>query len=345
MRSFSRVVQTYADAHASGNHPKFRAMYARWAIADLADIFSRNRWRGFERDVDTMLWGIETATMSSVSGQLVTITGTTNQKWKGQDVVIPGSVTPHRIIRMNTADSFIVDPPYAGATVASGTQATIRQISLGLPSNFGALIDPVLRDQINSRITSPHEMTNLTRGLWSSGYCHTVHGNNLLIWPPRPTRLYFRYRYLPRDMFEYMNGQALVLSAQPDLAIGTGSLWSTIPNAGVGAVFETHDSIVNGMPISYAISVIEDDRHAVLLDDFTGGPLDLAFPYSISSDLNLPPYLDRCVQAKAEWRAKTKDEGFVARAILAAIGADGASDERIGRSPTQTILSVVSGVR
>lgn len=346
MRSFARVVQAYCDAVGTGLQTDARRRLAQVAAADLNELFATHNWRRYELEVDTYLWGTEDITISSINGELVTFTDTANERWVAQDLIIPGSTTPHTIIRINATNSFIIDPAYSGDTVESGTEATIRQVRCRLPCNFGALLDPVLRDKIESRPTSPHEFAEITRGSWASSFCHSVQGNNLLIWPARSGRLFFRYKFQPTSLFEYgiPSSEAIVYEDNPRFVIGSNSFWTQIPDDGEGSVFESDDSINRGFPESVAVTIINDDDSLTLGADWKT-PFGTAFPYHISTDLDLPTHLTKYVIARSQFQAGKRDERYCYQTLLAAIAADGAIDQRINRVTRSGIVSVISGSR
>lgn len=345
MRSFARVVQTYVDAHAAGSQADRRRVFAQMAATDISELFSSHNWRFAERQVDVALWGTQTVTMTSVSSTLVNVSDTTDEKWVGQDIIISGSTTPHLIMRLNTAGSFIINPAYTGTAIASGTTATIRQIRVGLPIHFGALLDPVLRDSSTSRPTSPEEMTMVMRGTWSSGYCHSVQGKSILVWPAQSGRLYFRYKYVPESPFEYGEGtEAVVKTTEKDLIIGAGALWSQLPDSGYDTVFESTDNISRGMPISYGVVKVLTDTTLRINSDWKS-PLDTSFSYRISTDLNMPQYLDQCVRAKAEWRADKRNHEHFYECVLRAIGADSAIEQRWNRYAEHGTVAMITGTR
>lgn len=345
MRSFSRVVQTYSDSIGAGTQEKDRRRLAQFAAADLNEMFATHNWRHYEREVSVQLWGTTTVTLSSVSGTMVKFTDTADQKWVNQDLILTGDTTPYTIVRINDTNSFIIDPEYTGSSISSGTTATIRQVRCGLPSNFGSLLDPLLRGTITSSWTSPHELAQNLRGNWSSGYCHTVQNNNLILWPAESGQLYFRYKYQPNNLFEYgMGTDAIVQSVNKRDVIGSGTYWTQIPDSGTGAIFESHDNITRGFPVSHVITKIHDDDLLTLNTDWKT-PIGTAFPYMISSDLDLPPYLVQYMIVRGQYHAGKRNKAHVYQTLLAAMGADSAIQQRITRTAQQGVISVVSGSR
>lgn len=327
MKSFSRVVQSYIEAAGGGGGDQKRRICAQWARADLADLFSRRNWRFYERTHEETLWGTETVTISSVSGTLATITGATDNDWVDQDIVLGGS--PYRIVAINTSGtggSLRIYPTYGGSAVAPGTSATIRQVRIDLPTNFGSMLDFVQRGSSRSYARSPSVLTELLRRGGLAGNSHAIQGDKLLIWPTGSERLFFRYSYLPANPYEYGEGSATVLTRELDLVNGSGTQWKILPKDMTDAVFETTENITRGHPQSFEVSAVLSNTSLRLLDNFNG-TLDTAFDYKISTDLDLPGYMDAWVYAKADWRAGKRDEGFVERTYQRAASADHPSDE------------------
>jgi hypothetical protein len=335
MRSFARVVQLYARRRGGNSNPDDRAIYAQEAAADLQELFGCHLWPFFERSYDVDLWGTETADVASVSGTLVTLeTGSIPDKWVGQQILIPGSTSgaPYTIQRVNTSASFLIDPAYDGSTVASGTDCTVEQVVVTLPVNFHAVIDDIVIDGHRSRAASIQEVLESQRywGASDRTYVHAIRGDQLLLGSPHSGRLWFRYRETRDNLYQYDVGRAKVQSDAPLHVEGFGSpLWSALPTSGTDAVFESKDSIARGYPYSAAILLIDNDTNIVLKNEWST-PLDSLFDYVISTDLNLPPYMDAVMQAMADRRAGLVGDDAVARARMRARSNSSQSDAPIG---------------
>ena len=312
--------------------------------------------------MDVQLWGTETVTLNAIQADgsnLVVISETANSKWIGQNLVFPQS-TPYMIVRMNTANSFIIDPAYAGTAVASATQCTVEQVRIGLPANFGGIIDKVQRGGRSSEPVSPALITALERrtswhGTPQSFYgnptstpyanVHAVVGKNLVCWPPAASRLFFRYKYRPSDMFEYRDGQAIV-SPDPNApdakhVIGSGTKWTLVPNAGAGTVIEEDANVARGMPVSNGIVIAQDDTHLALAESWQGTAGTL-FNYVLSTDLDMPPFMDKWVIAAAKRSAGKIDDQTVRQAYLDSATADSASEESMPSRSSFGYISVRS---
>ena len=345
MRSFARVVQAYMDAIGASSNKDVRRRCAQLAQADLSELFSNHTWRFFEREYDENLWGTETITISSVSGTLVTITGTTSDDWVDQDVLLGDSSIPHRISRINSTSSFIIDPDYDGSSISSGTTATVRQVRIALPTHFGSVVSPVKRDTEISRSSSPEELVHLQHGSWSASYTHSVHKEHLLIWPAEQGRLTFRYRYSPENVFEYLDGTAHVPSTEKDLVIGTSTLWTLLPSSGDGSVFEAQASVARGFAKSYDVVRVIGDDELRLGENYVASTYGSEFEYVISTDLDMPPYMDQWVYAKALYHANKRSEDAVARVLLTAYRSDNASAEPVPNTAMVGVWARVTGSR
>jgi hypothetical protein len=283
--------------------------------------------------------------MTSVSGEYVNISEAADEDWKNQDILIGGTI-PYKIVAVNTIGPpgvLRISPAYAGATIDSGTVATIRQVRVPLPAGFGSMLDYVQRDAQRSWVSTPAIMTEALHGNCGFSMMHSVHGNDLLIWPTGTERLYFRYMYRPENLFEYSTGAALVKTADLTSVIGQGVNWSVLPNEAM--VFEEAENVVRGMPQSHAINTVLTATNVRLGSEWNG-TTGTAFSYVISSDVSLPDHMDLWVYAKAQFRSGKRDEAFVERQYLRSKAADVPSDEISGSaSGTEWALSSLSPVR
>lgn len=330
MRSFSRVVQTYRRYRGGQSGEDFAAQLAGEAAADLQLLFNRHSWRFFVKEHDVDLWGTEKITLSSVSGTLLTITGTTDSKWVNQIVTLDGD--PYTITNVLTTTTVLIAPSYSGAAISSGTSATIEQVRVALPDNFGAIIAPVMRGSNKSALVSPEGiiLSYRSSGGQSGSDVHAVQGDYLLVLPAQANRLYFQYRKQFENLFQYDTGQVTVSDSQPAKVTGSGTQWSGIPSSGSGTVFESKANVARGFPISNEVLLVDTDTRLGLKSSWTGAKGSL-FDYVISNDLDMPEYMDKAMQGYARYAAGKMDRSELENAVLDAIAADSPSDEPLTR--------------
>lgn len=329
MRSFARAVHCYAYYRGGSSDEHMRRGIALEVAGDLMDLFSKRNWRTFERTVDVSLWGLESVALKAVADgdAILTLdTATAATKWVGQDVIL--SDEPYLITGLNTATSIRIDPAYDGSAIAAGTKVDIRQLRIGLPTGFGALLGPVLRGDDDSLLIDQEDIVRASRSATiGSAEVHAIVGKNLMIWPPESGRLFFRYRYRPDSPYYYLDGSATVKTANLKRALGTGTKWKQLPDSASGTVLEEQDNIDRGMPLSTEVLLTVDDTTLALKSDWVG-TLDKSFKYLVSTDLSLPHYLSRWVQARARYLARKGTLEEVSLAFFDAKEADDASDEK-----------------
>lgn len=334
MRSFGRVVHQYARARGGQANPDFRADIAVEVAADLQMLFGRYAWPCFEKEYAVDLWGTETAALSSVSGDVARFSSAVKDRWLNQRLSIPGSTDGafYRVTDILDGFSIRFSPAYAGSVVSAGALATFDEIEVTLPADFGQVIPPVFVggfrvDEASSECLFAAQKVSSSGG----SYCSYAVFDRVLMLPPGTAdRLLFRYARQFRNLMVYEAGQALVESARRRAVLGTSTRWGVLPDQGRGFVFETKESVSRGWPLSNAVVLVDDDQTLLLEDDFAGG-LDQALSYCLSTDLSLPPYMDRVLLTMADRSAGNATDTDVARDALRAQAVSRGSREGFSR--------------